>query len=57
MVWQEGIDNPIGLGMVNEGEGFDGSEEREESGPVDLRESQLRQRRSGNYERMQVLKT
>ena len=37
---------------------FDGlRKEREESGPVYLREGQPRQGRSGNYERMQVLKT
>ena len=36
--------------------GFDElRKEREESGPVDLREGQPRHGRSGNYEKMQVL--
>ena len=49
--------NPVGLGTVNEGKGFDElRKEREESGPVDLREGQPRHGRSGNYERMQVFK-
>ena len=51
------IENPVGLGIVNEGKGFDGlRKEREESGLVDLREGQPRQGRSSNYERMQVFK-
>ena len=45
----------VGLGTVNEGKGFDElRKEREESGPVDQREGQPRNGRSGNYERMQV---
>ena len=46
-----------GLTKGHGDKGFDGLREgREESGPVDLRGGQQRQGRSGNYERLRVLR-